>query len=159
MGTPPKLLIASTMNSRPAAFTIRAISSIGFKMPVVVSQCTIATCVAAGSSSIRRRTVAGSCGEEKRIFHFALELRDCEKRSFTSCGGTVGRPRFPGEPGYVSTSSIDQAIHDAVEDFVARGLVPVAAGRLKCHGPALQNQDHREENHETNGSGDYRLAS
>jgi hypothetical protein len=32
------------------------------------------------------------------------------------------------ELGYVPTSSIDPAIHDAVEDFVARGLVPFAAG-------------------------------
>jgi dihydroflavonol-4-reductase len=32
------------------------------------------------------------------------------------------------ELGYLPTSSIDPAIHDAVEDFVARGLVPVAAG-------------------------------
>ena len=34
------------------------------------------------------------------------------------------------ELGYVPTSSIDQAIHDAVEDFVARGFVPVAADRF-----------------------------
>jgi dihydroflavonol-4-reductase len=64
------------------------------------------------------------------------------------------------ELGYVPTSSIDHAIHDAVEDFVARGLVPVAASRLKSHGPALQNQDHHEEKHEPDGRrGDYRLAS
>jgi hypothetical protein len=63
------------------------------------------------------------------------------------------------ELGYVPTSSIDRAIHDAVEDFVARALAPVAVGRLKCHGTALQNPDDREENHETNGRGDYRLAS
>ena len=34
------------------------------------------------------------------------------------------------ELGYFPTPSIDGAIHDAVEDFVARGLVPVAAGRF-----------------------------
>jgi dihydroflavonol-4-reductase len=62
------------------------------------------------------------------------------------------------EIGYVPTSSIDRAIHDAVEDFVARGLAPVAAVRFKCHGPALQNQGHRDENRETNGRGNYRLA-
>jgi dihydroflavonol-4-reductase len=63
------------------------------------------------------------------------------------------------ELGYVPTSSIDQAIHDAVEDFVARGLAPVAADRPECHCAALQNPDRREENHETKGRGDYRLAS
>ncbi len=44
-----------------------------------------------------------SRGEEKRIFHFAFELRNCEKRSFTSCGFTVGRPSFSGEPGCIFT--------------------------------------------------------
>jgi hypothetical protein len=34
------------------------------------------------------------------------------------------------ELGYLPTSSIDHAIHDAVDDFVARRLVPVAAGRF-----------------------------
>src|SRR5438552_1954669 len=34
------------------------------------------------------------------------------------------------ELGYLPTSSVDCAIHDAVEDFVARGLAPVAAGRF-----------------------------
>jgi dihydroflavonol-4-reductase len=34
------------------------------------------------------------------------------------------------ELGYVPTSSIDLAIHDAVEEFVARGLAPVAVGRF-----------------------------
>ena len=34
------------------------------------------------------------------------------------------------ELGYVPTSSIDHAIHDAVEDFVARGLAPVAPCRF-----------------------------
>ena len=60
------------------------------------------------------------------------------------------------ELGYVPTCSIDHAIHAAVEDFVARGLASDAAGRLKCQ---LQNPDDREENQETNGRGDYRLAS
>ena len=34
------------------------------------------------------------------------------------------------ELGYLPTSSIDHAIHDAVGDFVARRLAPVAAGRF-----------------------------
>jgi dihydroflavonol-4-reductase len=34
------------------------------------------------------------------------------------------------ELGYFPTSAIDRAIHDAVEDFVARGLAPLAAGRF-----------------------------
>ena len=72
------------------------------------------------------------------------------------------RPHFSSnakaenELGYVPTSSMDHAIHDAVEDFVARGL---ATGRLKCPDTALQNPGEREENHETNRPGDYRLAS
>jgi len=63
------------------------------------------------------------------------------------------------ELGYVPTSSIDHAIHDAVEDFVARGLVPVSASRMKCHGTASRIPQDREENHDTNERGDYRLAS
>jgi dihydroflavonol-4-reductase len=63
------------------------------------------------------------------------------------------------ELGYVPTSSIDQAIQDAVEDFVARRLAPVAAGRLKCHSPALQSHDHRAENQKTKERGEYRMAS
>src|SRR5207247_4985332 len=48
------------------------------------------------------------------------------------------RPHFSSnakaekELGYIPTSSMDHAIHDAVEDFVARGLATVAAGRLRC---------------------------
>ena len=38
IGTPPKLLIASTMNRQPCSCTIRAISSMGFRIPVVVSR-------------------------------------------------------------------------------------------------------------------------
>jgi dihydroflavonol-4-reductase len=63
------------------------------------------------------------------------------------------------ELGYVPTSSMDHAIHDAVEDFVAQGLATVAAGRLKCRGRALQNVGDREQNHQTNRRGDYPLAS
>lgn len=51
------------------------------------------------------------------------------------------------ELGYVATSAIDQAIHDAVEDFVARGT----ADGLKRHGTLVQDPDEREENHETKG--------
>src|SRR5947207_1725690 len=63
------------------------------------------------------------------------------------------------ELGYVPTSSIDQAIHDAAEDFAARGLAPPSASRVKCQGPASQNQDHRKENYQTSKRGDYRLVS
>src|SRR5437016_482947 len=44
-----------------------------------------------------------SRGEVMLFFLFALELRNCEKRSLTSCGCTLGRPRFPGEPGCIIT--------------------------------------------------------
>jgi dihydroflavonol-4-reductase len=63
------------------------------------------------------------------------------------------------ELGYVPTSSMDRAIHDAVEDFAARGLAPVVAERLKCHGPASPHQGPRKENCETSKGSDYRLAS
>jgi dihydroflavonol-4-reductase len=43
------------------------------------------------------------------------------------------------ELAYVPTFSIDQAVHDAVEDFIARGLATVTTEGLKCHRPALQN--------------------
>jgi dihydroflavonol-4-reductase len=41
------------------------------------------------------------------------------------------------ELGYLPTSSIDDAIHDAVEDFVEHGLGPVATGRF-CSAPGRQ---------------------
>ena len=44
-GTPPKLLIASTISFFPCIFTMWAISFNGFSTPVVVSQCTTDTCV------------------------------------------------------------------------------------------------------------------
>jgi dihydroflavonol-4-reductase len=67
-----------------------------------------------------------------------------------------GNAKAENELGYVPTSSIDPAIHDAVEDFVGRGLAPAAADHLKCQ---LQNLDDRDENQATNGRGDYRLES
>jgi dihydroflavonol-4-reductase len=51
--------------------------------------------------------------------------------------------------GYFPTSSIDQAIHDAVEDFAARGLARVDSGQLECQSTALQNPDPCEGDHET----------
>ena len=50
MGTPPKLLIASTMKIFPCFLTILPIFSIGLSMPVVVSEWTTATWVIAPSS-------------------------------------------------------------------------------------------------------------
>ena len=47
-GTPPKLLMASTISRLPYIFTTWATSRSGFRMPVVVSQCTMATCVISG---------------------------------------------------------------------------------------------------------------
>ena len=41
------------------------------------------------------------------------------------------------ELGYISTSCMDQPIHDAVKDFVARGLVPASAGLLKMPRPSI----------------------
>src|SRR4030095_1520460 len=55
----------------------------------------------------RRARGQWSRREEKWIFHFALDLRNCEKRSFTSCGFTVGRPSFSGEPGCIFTCNKD----------------------------------------------------
>ena len=59
---PPKLLIASTMNRRPAAATTAPISAIGLTMPVVVSQCTAATWVTSGCAARCASTAAGSFG-------------------------------------------------------------------------------------------------
>jgi dihydroflavonol-4-reductase len=50
--------------------------------------------------------------------------------------------------GYVATSSIDRAIRDAVEDFAARGLVPINCTRVE------DAQDNA-----TGEQGDYRFAS
>ena len=43
--------MASISSRRPRAATIAAISSMGFKMPEVVSQCTATTWLMAGSSA------------------------------------------------------------------------------------------------------------
>jgi dihydroflavonol-4-reductase len=82
-----------------------------------------------------------------------------ESVQMSRCPHFSSNAKAENELGYVPTSSIDQAIHDAVEDFAARGLAPVAAGRLRCHGPAVLNHGHRAENHKTKGRGEYRLVS
>ena len=52
------------------------------------------------------------------------------------------------ELGYVATSSIDRAIHDAVEDFAVRGLVPIASNHLQS-----------APDDATGEQGDYHFAS
>ena len=51
IGTPPKLLIASTIKVMLRPFKTSATSSIGFSRPVVVSLCTIDRCVISGLAS------------------------------------------------------------------------------------------------------------
>ena len=60
IGSTEKELMASTMRCRPAASTIRATSSSGFRMPVLVSQWMIPTWLMAGSSASAHATPAGS---------------------------------------------------------------------------------------------------
>ena len=62
MGMPPKLLMASTMNVRPRPRIALATASTGFRMPVVVSQCTMARWEMSGCSSSARRTASGVTG-------------------------------------------------------------------------------------------------